>query len=155
MRASILCLLAFGLLTACGPAHIAEEDASATGTTLPAAYPFVDKTSNSAATSTLLDVGTGCEYVVSTMYQDDIDVTPRMQRTPSGDRQICGTPRPGSTEFVVRKGGQASWVSVAVVSDRETGCQYISATMFQDAVRIVGRMEAQGDERRQMCGTPA
>jgi hypothetical protein len=104
----------------------------------------------------LVDEGTGCQYVVRAMYQDAIDLSPRNERdptSPDGTRHRCGTPIPGSNAISVLPGDDRFSIRASIEIDRDTGCQQIVATYWQDDVETTPRISAHGDARMQVCGT--
>jgi hypothetical protein len=108
----------------------------------------------------LLDVGTGCQYVVRAMYQDAVDLSARMERDPRpgnpiGSRQRCGASVPGSKDVKSLTSGVPMGFHAGIETDRETGCQYMVVSYWQDDVRSLPRTMAAGDERRHMCSEGA
>lgn len=108
----------------------------------------------------LLDVGTGCQYVVRAMYQDAVDLSARMERdprpeNPMGSRQRCGASVPGSKEVKSLTSGVPMGFHAGIETDRETGCEYMVVSYWQDDVRSLPRMIAAGDQRRQLCAEGA
>jgi len=102
----------------------------------------------------LVDLGTGCQYVARTMHQDTLVISALMEDapdSPTGSRQLCGTPHPGTDEIVVLAGGDIAMIEVAVERDRDTGCEYVVGTVYQDDVSVVPRVAARGEQRRQIC----
>jgi hypothetical protein len=107
--------------------------------------------------ATLVDLGTGCQYTVRTIFQDGIDIAPRMERGPGANddsEQRCRTTSPRRSGFVLLPGSTIDTVHVSIVLDQETGCQSIVGTIFQDDVASTPRMRTVGGSRRQMCGAP-
>lgn len=105
-------------------------------------------------TATLVDLGTGCQYTVRTIFQSDMEIGPRNESAPAGPRQRCGRARPGSMEFALLPGGDTDSMHVSIVRDHETGCDEIVGSMYQEALFATQRMEAVGDGRRQYCRRP-
>lgn len=108
----------------------------------------------------LLDVGTGCQYVVRAMYQDAIDLSARMEpdprpENPMGSRQRCGASVPGSKDVKSLTSGVPMGFHAGIETDRETGCEYMVVSYWQDDVRSLPRMIAIGDQRRQLCAEEA
>lgn len=150
---TILILAAASLLSACGssPARV-QDEVEVAATPAPTPYAFAGKgTALPVGTGTILDEGTGCEYVYQTMYQDDVTITPRLEATATGSRQRCGAPVAGSVRMILRASGNAAAVNAGVLTDGETGCQYITVTMYQDAAKIIPRMGVSGDDRLPVC----
>lgn len=150
MRIAMLLCIAAASLSACNAPSTApvQGDSDAANP-----YAFADM-SLETGSSTLVDTGTGCEYVIQTLFQKTLSITPRNENAASGPRQICRTPRPGAKGFVLVAGGTAEPAAFSALVDRSTGCQYIVGTMFQSGVAATPRMTARGDERMPLCRRP-
>lgn len=107
------------------------------------------------AQATIVDMATGCQYTVRTMFQKDLDISPRMEGVPGSDPiHRCRTPTKGRTGFLLLPGSGIDDVHVSAVRDQETGCQSIVGILWQKAVASTPRMQVAGRGRRQICIAP-
>lgn len=162
MRAPLLAIAIALLTTGCNGNVPEQRDTTAAtassadvSTTRPApaqsAYVLSGGVELSVETATLVDVGTGCQYTVRTLYQNEIDLQPRNEPFGEGERQVCGQPRNGGNPFVTLAGGSLSAAEVAIITDTGTGCQEIVGTLFQKSLFATPRMQRIGDRQRQVC----
>jgi hypothetical protein len=101
-----------------------------------------DGSRSGVSMSVIRDRATGCEYVVTKLYGEDLSAERRTERTPQGQRiQRCVRPTGGSGYVWI---GSALPVQVSTVRDTQTGCDYVLGTMFGQASFMLPRMERAG-----------
>jgi len=95
------------------------------------------------------DLGTGCEYVVTGLFGEDMTAEPRMEPT-EADQEVH--------RCVTSKGRGYVWIGgslpaqITTVRDTQTGCEYILGTMYgQTAFMIRRMMRSTGTDTRMVC----
>lgn len=83
--------------------------------------------------SVLRDRMTGCEYVVTSLNGEEIDISRRSE----AGKQRCAAPATGAGYIWI---GAPLAVTVSTVRDTQTGCDYIVGTMYGQTSFIEPRM---------------
>lgn len=102
----------------------------------------------------LRDMETGCEYVATTLFQNDVQLTPRMERSDSVLRQRCvAAMRTSGYRWI--GGEETPALRVSTFHDLQTGCDYVAATLFQKGSALIPRMTMlPGGEVVHLCRSP-
>ncbi len=88
----------------------------------------------------LRDLETGCEYVVTTLFQNDVEIEPRMELSAKGvvvQRCVSATRQTGYRWI---GGDDAPALRISTFHDLQTGCDYVSGTLFQKGSALTPRM---------------
>lgn len=98
----------------------------------------------------LRDRETGCEYVVTSLHGEEVDMTERMERLPMGPEvQRCVTGTRGTGYVWI---GEALPIIVSTIRDTQTGCEYIMGTLFSQTSFIHPRkIRLQGPDTIALC----
>jgi len=109
-----------------------------------------DGSRSGVSMSVIRDRTTGCEYVITSLYGEDLSTERRMERTPQGYKvQRCVRPTGGSGYVWI---GSTLPIQISTVRDTQTGCDYVLGTMYGQASFMMQRMERTGSgDSTPMC----